>query len=188
MPASIIPVSGLKLGFVGEITREGRSLRSAKRINPGDTYNVGFGESVVLNANNTYSSVKSFIAGGGIFTPSTRVAIAVRNVRSPFSGTYSLGVGGASTSYAPGQIADACLTGTVAVQVNSGTPVANGSVYIRVALNPAIPNGVIGGFEASPDGANNYVVLSMLFETGYLDTDGTAEVTTNFGSYTIPTT
>ena len=43
-------------------------------------------------------------------------------------------------------------------------PTAGGSVYIRVALNGAIPNGVVGGLEAVADGANTVLYPNFPLE------------------------
>jgi hypothetical protein len=179
MPATVIPVKGLYLGFVGNISNEGYSLRSARQVNPTDTNSIAFGETFILNANNTYSSVKTFIAGGGTVTASKAIGIAVSNVN--INTTYNtagtndvLTPGG---NYVPGSIMDGLVQGTVNVSCNNGTPTAGGAVYIRVALNGAIPNGVIGGLEAVADGANTVLYPNFQWKTGYLESDLTAQVT-----------
>jgi hypothetical protein len=178
MPATVIPVSGLLLGFVGNISNEGYSLRTPRAVNAADTKNVGFGEPVVLNLNNTYSSVAQFIAGGGTMTATKPMAIAVSNVHTnnvhPASGGQNLSAG----FYGPGQICDALVQGTINVQINNGTPTgAGGPVFIRVLANGAIPAGIIGGLEAIADGTNTVALTNVVFKTGFLETDGTAQVT-----------
>lgn len=179
MPASVIPVKGLFLGFVGNISNEGYSLRTARRVNPTDTNPVAFGETVVLNANNTYSSVKTFIAGGGSTTVVQPMAIAASNVNInpayPIQG--SLDVLTPGGVYLPGQPMDGLVQGTINVSCNNGTPTAGGNVYMRVILNGAIPAGVIGGLEAAPDGTNSLLVPNFKWKTGFLETDLTAQVT-----------
>lgn len=179
MPATVIPVKGLYLGFVGSISNEGYSLRTARQVNPSDTNPVAFGETFVLNTNNTYSSVKTFVAGGGTVTAATPMGIAASNVN--INPTYNvagsedvLTPGG---SYLPGQIMDGLVQGTINVSCNNGTPTAGGTVYIRVALNGAIPNGVIGGLEAVADGENTVALTNFKWKTGYLETDDTCQVT-----------
>jgi hypothetical protein len=158
MPATVIPVTGLYLGFVGNISNEGYSLRSARQVNPTDTNSIAFGESLVLNSNNTYSSVKTFIQGGGSVTPSSAVGLAASNVninpaynvqgteQSAYSSDFTPG-----GVYLPGQICDALVQGTINVVCNNGTPTAGGAVYLRTATDSAIPAGVIGGLEAEAD-------------------------------------
>jgi hypothetical protein len=151
MPATIIPVQGIYLGFVGNISNEGYSLRTPRQVNL-TANNIGFGETLVLNSNNTYSSVKQFIAGGGTMTATTPMGIAVSNVHTngvwPQNGGTNLSAG----FFAPGQMCDALVQGTINVYVQNGTPTgAQGPVYLRVALNAAIPAAVVGGLEAVVD-------------------------------------
>jgi hypothetical protein len=42
--------------------------------------------------------------------------------------------------------------GSIPVTINNGTPVSQNPVFVRTALNGAIPAGVVGGFEAVADG------------------------------------
>jgi hypothetical protein len=179
MPATIIPVKGLYLGFVGNISNEGYSLRTARQVNPTDTLSVAFGETIVLNTNNTYSSVKTFVAGGGTVTAATPMGIAVSNVNinPAYNSQGSLDAVTPGGVYLPGTIMDGLVQGTVNVTCNNGTPTAGGTVYIRVALNGAIPNGVVGGLEAVTDGANTVALTNLKWKTGYLETDLTAQVT-----------
>jgi len=178
MPASVIPVKGLYLGFVGNISNEGYSLRTARQVNPSDSDNVAFGETFVLNTNNTYSSVKQFLANGaGVISSSTPIGIAVSNVN--INPTYNtagtddvLTPGGV---YLPGSIMDGLVQGTINVSCNNGTPTAGGPVYIRTALNGAIPAGVVGGLEAQAD--PNPVTTATLTTTS-----GSATATVSSGT------
>ena len=179
MPAKVIPVTGLNLGPVGSVSQSDFPLRTPRQVKSTDTKSVAFGEPVVLNSDNTYSSVAQFIAGGGTLLAATPLGIAVANTRTnptfPMAG--SLGVVTPGGSYAPGVVADVLTQGTVNVQVNNGTPTAGGTVYVRVLLNGAIPAGVVGGIEAVADGSNTVAVNCMKFKTGVLGSDGTAQVT-----------
>jgi hypothetical protein len=179
MPATVIPVRGIFLGFVGNISNEGYSLRSSRVVNPTDTNNVAFGETFVLNANNTYSSVKQFIASAGTVTASTPLGIAVSNVN--INPTYaipgSFNVTTPGGVYLPGQIMDGLVQGTINVSCNNGTPTAGGNVYIRTVFNAGVPAGVVGGLEAVADGTNSLVFPNLKWKTGYLETDTTAQVT-----------
>jgi hypothetical protein len=65
MPASVIPVTGLTNGPIGAISQTDFPLVSPRQVNPTDTNNINFGDPVVLNSNNTVSSVKQFLANGG---------------------------------------------------------------------------------------------------------------------------
>jgi hypothetical protein len=179
MPASVIPVKGLYLGFVGNISNEGYSLRTARQVRPTDTLAIAFGETFVLNADNTYSSVKTFVAGAGTVTAALAMGIAASNVN--INPTYGIqGTNDALTPggvYLPASIMDGLVQGTINVSCNNGTPTAGGNVYIRVALNGAIPAGVVGGLEAVADGANTVLLTNFKWKTGFLEVDLTAQVT-----------
>jgi hypothetical protein len=179
MPASVIPVKGLYLGFVGNISNEGYSLRTARQVKISDTNAIAFGETFVLNTDNTYSSVKTFVAGSGTVTAATPIGIAVSNVN--INPTYNTqGTDGVNTPggvYLPGTIMDGLVQGTINVSCNNGTPTAGGNVYIRTVLNGAIPAGVVGGLEAQADGSNSVLYPNFKWKTGFLETDLTAQVT-----------
>lgn len=153
MPATVIPVKGLYLGFVGNISNEGYSLRTARQVQSTDTYSVAFGETFILNTNNTYSSVKSAIANGVGIYGTMPLGIAASNVN--INPTYNTaGTNDAQTaggSYTPAAIMDGLVQGTINVSCNNGTPTAGGAVYLRTALNAAIPLGIVGGLEAVVD-------------------------------------
>jgi hypothetical protein len=72
---------------------------------------------------------------------------------------------------------DGLVQGTINVSCNNGTPTAGGNVYIRVALNGAIPAGVIGDLEAVADGANTVLLTNFKWKTGFKEIDNTAQVT-----------
>ena len=167
MPATVIPVKGLYLGFVGNVSNEGYSLRSARQVNPSDTLSIAFGETAVLNTNNTYSSVKQFLLNGtGVITGSTPVGIAASNVNInptyPIQGSNDVLTPGGV--YLPASICDVLVQGTVNVSCYNGTPTAGGAVYLRTALNGAVPAGVVGGLEAAAD--PNPVTAATLTTTG----------------------
>jgi len=179
MPASVIPVRGLYLGFVGNVSNEGYSLRKPRLVKASDPNPIVFGETLTLNSDNTYSSIKSFVAASGTVTAGMALGIAASNVNiNPAYNTQ--GSAGANTpggKYNQGEICDALLQGTVNVYCANGTPVAGGNVYLRTALNGAIPNGVIGSLEAAADGGNSVLLTNLKWSTGYLETDGTCQVT-----------
>jgi hypothetical protein len=179
MPATVIPVKGLKLGFVGNISNEGYSLRTPRMVKAADPNPIAFGETVTVNSDNTYSSIKSFVAAAGTVLATTPLGIAVSNVNiNPVyatTGSGNLLTGGGK--YNQGEIADVLVKGTVNVYCANGAPTANGNVYIRVALNGAIPNGVIGGLEAAADAANSVLLTNLKWKTGYIEDDGSCQVT-----------
>lgn len=154
MPATVIPVTGLNLGPVGSVSQSDFPLRTPRQVKSTDTNSIAFGEPMVLNSDNTYSSVKTALAAqAGSVQAGTPLAIAAANTRT--NPTFNMaGSGGVTTpggSYAPGNIADGLTQGTINIQVNNGTPTAGGSVYVRLVANASIPAGVVGGFEAAAD-------------------------------------
>lgn len=154
MPATVIPVKGLLLGFVGNISNEGYSLRTAREVEPTDTLSIAFGETFVLNTDNTYSSVKQYLLKGvGSILGTSAVGIAASNVN--INPTYNtVGTNDVLTPggvFSPGSVMDGLVQGTINVSCNNGTPLAGGPVFMRVALNAAVPNGVVGGLEAIAD-------------------------------------
>jgi hypothetical protein len=178
MPATVIGVKGLSLGFVGNISNEGYSLRTAREVEPTDTLSVAFGETFVLNTDNTYSSVKSYLGkGAGTISSLSAVGIAASNVN--INPTYNtVGTNDVLTPggvYAPGSMMDGLVQGTINVSCNYGTPTAGGAVYMRLAVNSAVPNGVIGGLEAAAD--PNPVTATTLTTTS-----GSANATVSSGT------
>jgi hypothetical protein len=121
-------------------------------LRPTDTLNLGFGEVAVLNSDNTYSSVAQFLLSGGVFSGTMPLGIAKDTVKTnnyyPLAGGTSMGAG----FYAPGEEVNMLTRGTINVAVNAGTPAGAGSpVFVRTVQNGAIPLGLVGGFEGSPD-------------------------------------
>jgi hypothetical protein len=166
MPAKVIPVTGLNLGPVGTVSQSDFPLRTPRQVKATDTKNIAFGELAVLNSDNSYSSLAQFIAnvianGGatviGTGSNRTPIGIAAANTRTnptfPMAGNQ--GTVTPAGAYVPGTIADVLTQGTINVQVNNGTPSADGVVYARVAANASIPAGVVGGIEAQADASVN---------------------------------
>jgi hypothetical protein len=154
MPATVVPVRGLLLGFVGNISNEGYSLRTPRQVNPTDTLSIAFGETFVLNPNNTYSSVKQFLLNGtGGLSASSPMGIAASNVNinPAYNIVGTLNVQTPGGVYIPASVMDGLVQGTINVTCNNGTPVAQGAVYLRTAVNAGVPNGVVGGLEALAD-------------------------------------
>lgn len=179
MPGTTVPLTGMLNGYPGTVTRNGDEVIAARAVRSTDTVNVNFGDPLVLNGDSTggtWSSVAGFITAGGTITTGTQiVAVAVRQVQTALQYPPTSGVG----YYTPGQIADGLERGSIAVQLHvySTAPVAGGPVYVRIALNGAIPAGVVGGFETAADGSNTVEVANMVFRTGVIDANGVAEIT-----------
>lgn len=155
MPATVIPVKGLSLGFIGNISNEGYSLRTARQVRPTDTLVPNFGETCVLNADNTYSTVRQYLASlsAAGLSPFTALCLAASNVL--INSTYNIvGTNNVLTPggvYGAGSLMDGMVQGTMNVVCQNGTPTAGGPVWMRTALNGAIPSAVVGGLEAAVD-------------------------------------
>jgi hypothetical protein len=79
MPASIIPVTGLIQGPIGTISQSDYPLTTNRLLNPADTVAANFGDTLVLNSNNTYSSVAQFITvDSSSVTGTTGIAFTTR--------------------------------------------------------------------------------------------------------------
>lgn len=156
----------MNYGYPGTVSRGVDSIIENRFVQSSDVNPIPFGYPVILNSNNTYSLF------GATGTAATFAGIAVREVKT--NTTYVTNANGA---YQPGQPCDVLQRGSATVQVNNGTPTANGTVYVRIALNASIPAGVIGGFEAVADGTNTIALTNVKFKTGLLDANNVAEVT-----------
>jgi hypothetical protein len=160
MPISVIPVTGLVLGPIGTISQTDFPLISPRQVNETDTNNIAFGETFVLNPNNTYSSVKQFLSTNSVAaflallagTPSCPIGIARDAVETnafyPLNGGTNMPAG----QYLPGMMVNGLTKGTISVQINNGTPSgANELAFLRLVTNAAIPAGVVGGIEGVAD-------------------------------------
>jgi len=155
----------LNLGYPGSVSRSADAIITNRLVRETDTENINFGDAVVLNSDNTYSK---FGSGG---TAATFAGIAVREVKQ------STDYFAAQGFYRPGEPCDVIVRGSVTVFCNVGTPTAGGDVYVRVAENPAVPDGVVGGFEAAADGANTVKLPGVKWKTDKIDANKVAEVT-----------
>lgn len=186
MPASVILVTGLSLGPVGSVSQTDYPRTKPRLIKPTDVLFPAFGDTMVLNSDNTYSSLAQYIINdSSALTATTPICFAQANVKTntvyPTNGSGSIQNTGV---YPPGSEADGFLQGTINVAVNVGTPAGAGApVYIRKALNAAFPLGVIGGIEGQADGSNTVEMTNgIVFTTGILSPDSatglnTAQVT-----------
>lgn len=174
-----IPVTGLNSGFPGSMSRLGERVIASRPVFATSTLNLFFGAPAVIDtATDTYRSVADFIAGGGTFTAALFAGVANREVKTDLN-FISLGNTGAISTnyYLPNEMAEVIERGSLTVPINNGTPVSQGTVYVRIALNGAIPAGVVGGFEAVADGANTVALTNVVFRTGVLDAVGMGEIT-----------
>ena len=178
-----LPVVALNNGFLGAVSRVGYPVIVARQVLPTTTNPINFGDPVVFvtggsDGDFALQSVADFIAGGGTFTAAKFAGVAVREVKTNLAyvalETIPANLIG---SYAPGEMAEALESGSICVKINNGTPVSQGTVYIRIAANVGIPAGVVGGFEAVADGTNTVALTGVVFRTGNLDANGVAEIT-----------
>lgn len=152
----------LNLGYAGNVSRQADAIIT-QRPAKGDP--ISFGDPVILNPDNSYTKF------GATNIAAQFAGIAVREVKQA---TDYYPTGG---NYKNSEPCDVISRGTVTVICNVGAPTAGGSVYLRIAENEAIPNGVIGGFEAAADGINTIELTNVKFTTGDIDTNKIAEVT-----------
>jgi hypothetical protein len=165
----------MNLGYPGSYSRNGDCIIAARLVRSTDAAGPKFGAGVILNADNTYTDVANFIAAplSGSMTAAKFCGIAVREVKS--ATTYSPAP--TTGSYLPGQTCDVLERGSAVVTCFNGTPTAGGAVYLRTALNGAIPAGVVGGFEAAADGGNSVLLTNAVWTTGAIDGNYVAELT-----------
>lgn len=184
---AVIPVTGLNLGFLGQVSRLGKRTITARQVLSTTTNAIPFGAPVVIvastqSAGGAYQSVADFInVSSGTFTAAIFAGIAVREVKTnlTYSAASPLAMSVAG-SYAVGTICEALEEGSITIALNVTTGIASqGPVFVRVALNGAIPAGIVGDFEAQADGGNtvSLATVGTVFRTGQVDANNTAEVT-----------
>lgn len=175
---SVLPVTGLMTGFVGQVSRLRDAIITARPVLSTTPNPILFGAPMVIiptaGGGDSYQSVADYIAGGGTFTAAKLAAIAVREVKTNLQSFLSIGNNNPATigSYQPGEICEGLERSSMTVQINNGVPVSQAPVYVRVALSGGIPAGVVGGFEAVIDPvtpANTIVVPNLIFRTGKPD-------------------
>jgi hypothetical protein len=178
-----IPVTGLNLGFLGQVSRQGERVIASRPVLSTAAANINFGDPVVIvptaGGGDSYQQVGDFIAGGGTFTAAKFAGVANREVKTNLA-FQTLGNTNATPligSYAPNELAEALERGSIVVKCNVGTPASQGPVFVRILANGGIPAGVVGGFEAAADGANTVQLTNVVFRTGVLDGDNCTEIT-----------
>lgn len=159
---------GISMGFgyPGNYARTPDDV-TVSRVIKASTDPVPFGACLKLNSDNSVE-----LAGTG-FKAEDFAGIAVREVKTPTSFTSQNTV-----EYVAGQVCDALVRGAVTVVCNVGTPAAGGDVYVRIAENALIPDGVVGGFEAAPDaaglaaGKNTYTITTNAANNDEIEFEG----------------
>lgn len=95
------------------------------------------------------------------------LGIAVSEVKTTPAGSVG--------EYASGEPTAIMKRGRCNVKCNVGTPSLNGDVYIRIAANALIPDGVVGDIEASADSTNTIKLTNAKFG-GAKDANGIVEL------------
>ena len=146
-------------GFAGAYSRQPDQVIDTRVAGTGG---VAFGQAVKYST----GTVVPFGAGDAA---TAFVGVAVREVKSSLN--YLTGTAG----YEAGEPVPVMKRGRVNVKCNVGTAALNGDVYIRIAANASIPNGVVGGFEASADSTNTVKLTNAKF-AGAADGNGIVEL------------
>ena len=183
----VIPVQGLNFGLPGTISRMGDPLPVAKPVLATTPSSIKFGDPVVVIPNasgggdtvvNVYDYQLAAISGGqaGTLTAALFAGVAIREVKTMTTFPVTPGTG-QSGAYAPGEMCEFLERGTISVKVNVGTPASQGTVYVRITLNGAIPAGVVGGFECASDNGKCIALSGVVFKDGHMDANGITEIT-----------
>ena len=144
-------------GFAGSYSRQPDQIIDTRFAGSGG---VAFGQAVKYSS----GAVVGFGAGDAA---TAFVGVATREVKT----TDANGTAG----YAESEPVPVMKRGRVNVKCNVGTPALNGDVYVRITANVLIPDGVVGGFEASSDSTNS-VKLTNAKWAGAADSNGIAEL------------
>ena len=153
-------------GYPGNYARTPDDV-TVSRLVKASTDPVPFGACLKLNSDNTVE-----LAGSG-FKAEDFAGIAVREIKTP---TNFLSQN--TVDYKAGQVCDALVRGAITVVCNVGTPAAGGPVYVRIAENALITDGVVGGFEAQADddgltaGANTYTISTNVANNDEIEFGG----------------
>ena len=161
MPGKTIGIM-MNAGYAGTQSRTADAIIQ-NRIADGA---IAFGQAVVLTDGNRWKLV-------GTGTTAAQVAgIAVRevvqaNMFNPQS----------NPDYLDGTPCDVMVRGNCTVKCQRGTPASGSAVYVRITKNDTYPDAVVGGFEATADGANTIQVDNIEWTTGVMDANNMTEVT-----------
>lgn len=161
MPGKTIGIM-MNAGYAGTQSRTADAIIQ-NRIAEGA---IAFGQAVVLTATNKWK----LVATG---TTAAQVAgIAVREVVQ--ANTFNPQ---SNPDYLDGTPCDVMVRGNCTVKCQRGTPASGSAVYVRITKNDTYPDAVVGGFEATADGANTIQVNNIEWTTGVMDANNMTEVT-----------
>lgn len=151
-------------GFAGSYARQPDMIVSTRPA--GGAAQIPFGTPL------EYDSRGAVVPMGAGSTAAKFVGVAAREIKSALSYLEQ-----SAGSYAPGEAVPVFQRGCVNVKCSHGTPKLGGKVYLRVAVNAAIPTAPVGGFEAVADTtAANTVELTNCQWAGPADANGIAEL------------
>lgn len=161
MPGKTIGIM-MNAGYAGTQSRTADAIIQ-NRIAEGA---IAFGQAVVLTADNKWKLV-------GTGTTAAQVAgIAVREVVQ--ANTFNPQ---SNPDYLYAAPCDVMVRGNCTVKCQRGTPASGSAVYVRITKNDTYPDAVVGGFEATADGANTIQVDNIEWTTGVMDANNMTEVT-----------
>lgn len=161
MPGKTIGIM-MNAGYAGTQSRTADAIIQ-NRIADGA---IAFGQAVVLTADNKWKLV-------GTGTTAAQVAgIAVREVVQ--ANTFNPQ---SNPDYLDATPCDVMVRGNCTVKCQRGTPASGSAVYVRITKNDTHPDAVVGGFEATADGANTIQVDNIEWTTGVMDANNMTEVT-----------
>nr|DAZ12638.1 MAG TPA: hypothetical protein [Caudoviricetes sp.] len=161
MPGKTIGIM-MNAGYAGTQSRTADAIIQ-NRIADGA---IAFGQAVVLTADNKWKLV-------GTGTTAAQVAgIAVREVVQ--ANTFNPQ---SNPDYLDAAPCDVMVRGNCTVKCQRGTPASGSAVYVRITKNDTYPDAVVGGFEATADGANTIQVDNIEWTTGVMDANNMTEVT-----------
>jgi hypothetical protein len=204
---AVIPVTGLNLGFLGQVSRTGERVIVVGQAYSGtsNANNIPFGAPVVIvpdssaqggsttspssppplttSLGGTFQQLSDYIAASTLPAPVANTAyqiagIAVREVKTTLG--YPVTPGTLPIGYyAPGDVMEILERGSIVVSITAGTPQRNAQVYLRLTANATYSRGAAGALEAkATDYATNQCPLTgIVFRTGYVDGVGQAEIT-----------
>lgn len=151
-------------GFAGSYARQPDMIVDTRPA--GGTEQIAFGMALKYDANG------AVVVMGAGSTAAQFVGVAARELKSALN-YLEQGAG----AYAPKDAVPVFMRGCVNAKCQNGTPKLGGAVYVRVAANAALPNAVVGGFEAAADStAANTVQLTNCQWAGPADANGVAEL------------
>jgi hypothetical protein len=178
MPGATVGLS-MGLGYPGSYSRNGDCIIEARPVLSTDATGPNFGDAVVLVQDSTGGtfSAAAIAKGNGHATVMTQGAnycfagVAVREVKTLKSFVVQPNASATLAGYAPSEICDVLVRGTVVVEIQNPSAaaiVAGGSVFLRMVAGTGT---VIGAFEPAADGGNTVQLTNCYFTTGVTSVD-----------------